>query len=95
MTQNPEDRTEPVAKLIQQAGGRLLSYYVTFGDTDWLVIAEMPNEKAMAAVVLAVAGGGGVTDVRTTLALTAAEAKGAFGMASDLARSFRTAGQAG
>ena len=48
----------------------------------------------MAAVLLAAAGSGGVTDLRTTLAMTSVEAKGAFAAASDLAPGFKSAGRA-
>ncbi len=95
MINAPEDRTEAVAKLVQEAGGRLLSYYLTFGEHDWLIIAEAPDERVMAAVAITAAGSGGVTDMKTTIALTAADAKAVFGRAGDLARSFRAAGQAG
>jgi uncharacterized protein with GYD domain len=92
MIVKPEDRSEAVARLMTKAGGRLISYYLTFGDYDFLAIAEMPSETQMAAALLAAAGGGGVTGLRTTLAMTSIEAKGAFAAASDLAPSFRSAG---
>jgi uncharacterized protein with GYD domain len=94
MMRSPEDRTEAVSKLIKSAGGKLLSYYITFGDTDFLLVAEAPDERAMAAAVLAAASGGGVTDLRTTVALTTAEAMQAFKKAGELAGSFRSAGEA-
>jgi hypothetical protein len=46
----------------------------------------------MAAVLLAAAGGGGVTDLRTTVALTSIEAKSAFAAAADIAPGFKSAG---
>ena len=92
MVTRPEDRAEQVSRLLAKAGGRLVSYYVTFGEYDFLVIAEAPGETQMASALLAAASGGGVTDLRTTLALTAIEAKGAFAAASELARGFRSAG---
>ena len=92
MTTRPEDRAEAVSRLLSKAGGRLIGYYFTFGEYDFLTIAEAPSETQMAAVLIAAAGGGGVTDMRTTLALSAAEAKGAFAAAGDLARTFRSAG---
>jgi hypothetical protein len=46
----------------------------------------------MAAVLLTVGSGGGVTDLRTTVALTSVEAKGAFAAAGDLAPGFKSAG---
>jgi uncharacterized protein with GYD domain len=95
MTANPEDRSKPVAKLVRAAGGKLLSYYLTFGEYDFLLIAEAPDEKAMAAAVLAAAGSGGIEGVRTTLAMTWGDAMGAFDQARGLAESFRAAGQGG
>jgi uncharacterized protein with GYD domain len=92
MIVRPEDRADAVSRLLTKAGGRLVSYYVTFGEYDFLVVAEAPSETQMAAVLLAAASGGGVTDLRTTLAMTSIEAKGAFAAASDLAPSFRSAG---
>ena len=88
----PEDRADAVGRAMAKAGGRLIGYYVTFGDYDFLSIAEAPSELQMAAVLLAAAGSGGVTDLRTTVAMTSVEAKGAFAAASDLAPGFKSAG---
>jgi hypothetical protein len=52
----------------------------------------MPSDIQMAAVLLAAASGGGVTDLRTTVGMTSVEAKGAFAAASDLASGFKSAG---
>ena len=95
MIAKPEDRSKATSRLIKAAGGRLLSYYLTFGEYDFLLVAEAPNEGVMAAAVLAAASGGGVTDLRTTLAMTPAEAMKAFEAAAGLAQSFQSAGQAG
>jgi hypothetical protein len=46
----------------------------------------------MAAALLAAGSGGGVTGLKTTLAMTSIEAKGAFAAASDLTAGFRSAG---
>jgi len=94
MIKSPEDRTQVVTKLLKSVGGKLLSYYVTFGEYDWLLIAEAPDEQAISAAVLVAAAGGGVTDLRTTVAMTPAQAKQAFTKACELAGSFKSAGQA-
>ena len=94
MIVKPEDRADAVARLLSKVGGRLISYYLTFGEYDFLAIAEAPNDVQMAAALLAAGSGGGVTDMRTTVALTSIEAKGAFAAASDLAPSFKSAGGA-
>jgi uncharacterized protein with GYD domain len=88
----PEDRADAVSRLLTKVGGRLIAYYLTFGDYDFLVIAEAPGETQMAAVLLAAASSGGMTDLKTTIALTSVEAKGAFAAASDLTHTFRPPG---
>jgi uncharacterized protein with GYD domain len=92
MLVKPEDRADAVSRLLGKVGGRLIGYYLTFGDYDFLAIAEAADNTQMAAVLLAAGSGGGVTDLRTTVAMTSIEAKGAFAAASDLAPSFRSAG---
>ena len=92
MIVKPEDRADAVARLLSKIGGRLLGYYLTFGDYDFLTIAEAPNDVQMVATLLAAGSGGGVTDLRTTVALTSVEAKGAFAAAGDLTPSFKSAG---
>ena len=94
MIVKPEDRADAVARLLSKIGGRLLGYYLTFGEYDFLTIAEAPNDVHMAAVLLAAGKGGGVTDLRTTVALTSVEAKGAFAAASDLSPAYRAPGGA-
>ncbi len=64
------------------------------GPQRFLTIAEVPNDTQMAAVLLAAGSGGGVTDLKTTVAMTSIEAKGAFAAASDLAPGFKSAGGA-
>ena len=92
MIVSPENRADAVARLLSKVGGRLMGYYVTFGEYDFLTIAEAPGETQMAAVLLAAGSGGGVTGLKTTIALTSIEAKGAFAAAGDLTPGFRSAG---
>jgi uncharacterized protein with GYD domain len=90
----PEDRADAVGRLLSKAGGKLIGHYLTFGEYDFLVIAEAPGETQMASVLLAAGSGGGVTDLRTTVAMTSIEAKGVFAAAADLAPAFKSAGGA-
>ncbi len=92
MVVSPEDRADAVGRLLAKAGGKLIGYYLTFGDYDFLLIAQAPGETQMAAVLLAAASSGGVTDLKTTVAMTSVEAKGAFAAASDLTLTFRAPG---
>ena len=93
LVEKPEDRQEEVARLFERAGGRLLSYYMTFGEFDFLIISEMPSESAMLSVLATAAAGGGVTDVKTSLAIPTSAAREAFEAANRAASQFRSAGQ--
>jgi uncharacterized protein with GYD domain len=92
MLAKPEDRSEVVAKLVQAAGGKMLAYYVTLGETDFLVISEMPSHKEASQVSLIAAASGGVSDIRTTVAMTTAEAKELFAAAGKLSVGYRGPG---
>jgi uncharacterized protein with GYD domain len=92
MIAKPEDRAEALSRTVSRAGGRLIGYYVTFGDYDFLTIVEAPSQTQMAAALLAAAGSGGISDLRTMLAMTSVEAKGAFAAAGDLVPAYRSPG---
>ncbi len=92
MLVKPEDRAEAVSRLLAKVGGKLIGYYVTFGDYDFLLIAEAPDNTQMAAALLSAGASAGVTDLKTTVAMTSIEAKGAFAAASDVAPGFRAPG---
>ena len=38
-----EDRAEAIGRLIAQVGGKLVAYYLTSGDCDFLIISEGPS----------------------------------------------------
>jgi uncharacterized protein with GYD domain len=45
MIASPESRAEAVEKLITAAGGKLHSYYMTFGEYDFLTIMEAQTKR--------------------------------------------------
>jgi len=89
----PEDRTEEVSKLFAASGAKLLAYYNTFGEYDFLIIGEGPSEMDTAASLLVAAGTGGVTNLKTTVAIRAGDMKQVFGKAGSIAAKFRPAGK--
>jgi uncharacterized protein with GYD domain len=92
MLAKPEDRAAVVKKMIEQAGGKLLAWYMLFGEYDWMTVYEMPGGKEAAAAVLTAAGSGATTDTKTMLALTGAEAKAAFEAGRGLGSAYRAPG---
>jgi uncharacterized protein with GYD domain len=93
MLTRPENREEVVARLFKSVGGRLVGWYLTFGHHDWMAIGEFPDEKAAASAILAAAAGGSLTDIETTVAMTAKDAHATFESASRVAKDFRSAGR--
>jgi uncharacterized protein with GYD domain len=93
MLAKPENREDAVADLFKTVGGRLIGWYLTFGHHDWLVIGEFPNEKVAASAILAAAAGGSLSDIETTVAMTAKDAAAVFEAAGNAARSYRSAGR--
>ena len=39
----PQDRAAASAKLLEAAGGKLLSFYLTLGEYDFMITAELPD----------------------------------------------------
>jgi len=93
MLAKPENREEAVAKLFKAVGGKLIGWYLTFGRTDWLSIGEFPDEKAAAAAVLAAAAGGSLSDIETTVVMTAKDAVATFQSAGKVAKTYRSPGR--
>ncbi len=70
LTKNPEDRTEPVRKVIQGLGGKLVALFLAFGEYDVVALVEMPDNVSAAAFSIAGAAGGAVKNVKTTPLMT-------------------------
>ena len=73
MVGNPEDRSIQARRLVENVGGKLESFYWCFGEDDFLVIAELPNDEAAGAISLAVSSSGTGQNVRTTKLITVEE----------------------
>ncbi len=93
MVANPENREKAVADLMEKAGAKLLAHYFTFGEYDFLSITEAPSEEVMASALIAGAASGGVSHLRTSVAMTAKDAKKAFESAGTLSKSFKSPGR--
>ncbi|MBE7520312.1 MAG: GYD domain-containing protein [Thermoflexaceae bacterium] len=78
LIQDPEDRAEVMRPIIENLGGTLEAYYMAFGESDVVLLAEVPDNVTMAALAMAIAAGGAVTDTRTTVLMTVGEAQEAM-----------------
>lgn len=74
MVKNPQDRAATVRPIVEKAGGKLHGLWFTFGDTDIVAIAEMPNNLSAAAISMAIGASGAMSSYRSTPLMTSAEA---------------------
>jgi uncharacterized protein with GYD domain len=73
LIQNPEDRRDAARAYIEQVGGSLLGFWYGFGKYDGYAIFEAPDNVSVAGAVLAIASGGALSSVETTVLLTVEE----------------------
>ncbi len=85
MAKNPQDRSVPVRELMQQLGGRLMSFYFCFGEYDVVVLAELPDDTAASAVAMAAVSPGHLKAIKTTKLFTVEETMEAMRRAGSLA----------
>jgi uncharacterized protein with GYD domain len=71
----PEDREPAVRKVIEKAGGKVLSFYFTTGESDFLFISEAEEPEAIIAALMAASATGAVSHVSNVRAWTGAEFK--------------------
>ena len=73
MIDNPEDRRDAARAYIESVGGKLHGFWYAFGEHDAINLWEAPDNVSMAAVVLAITGGGALSSLETTVLLTVDE----------------------
>ena len=84
LTHNPEDRRKAAQSYIESVGGKLHGFWYAFGDNDGYNLWEAPDNVSMAAVALAISGGGALSSLETTVLLTVEETMDALRKASTL-----------
>ena len=67
---NPEDRRKAAQSYIESVGGKLHGFWYAFGTHDGYSVWEAPDNVSMAAVALAISGGGALSSLETTVLLT-------------------------
>ena len=89
---NPQNRVETVGrKVCKAAGGKLVGAWLCFGDYDFVLIADVPNNESMAAVALAAGAGGAIKASKTTVLMTAKDGVAALKKAQEVAKAFKPA----
>ena len=85
LTKKPEDRREAASKYIEAVGGKLHGFWYAFGAYDGYNLWEAPDNVSMAAVAIALGGGGALSKCETTTLLTVEETLDALGRVGKVA----------
>jgi uncharacterized protein with GYD domain len=68
---HPEDRAEAIRRPIENLGGRIAGFWLSFGELyDYVCVIEMPDNVTAAAFGLAMAAGGSIKAQKITTLLT-------------------------
>jgi uncharacterized protein with GYD domain len=84
LAKNPEDRRTAATQYIESVGGKLHGFWYAFGEHDAWNLWEAPDNVSMAAVAMAIGGGGALSSFETTVLLTVEEAMEAMRKAGEI-----------
>jgi uncharacterized protein with GYD domain len=84
LAQNPEDRRIAARNYIEAVGGKLHGFWYAFGEYDAYNLWEAPDNVSMAAVAMAISGGGALSKFETTVLLTVEDTMDAMLRARDI-----------
>ncbi len=84
MIGNPEDRRKAAESYIESVGGKLHGFWYAFGEHDGYNLFEAPDNVSMAAVALAIGGGGALSSIETTVLMTVDETIDALRQAGEV-----------
>ena len=73
LVEKPEDRRAAAQAYIESVGGTLHGFWYAFGTHDGYNLWEAPDNVSMAAVALAIGGGGALSSFETTVLMTVEE----------------------
>jgi uncharacterized protein with GYD domain len=73
LVSNPQNRLEVIRPVVEKLGGRILNAYFAFGEYDFILISDFPNNVSVAALAIAAAAGGAVKSIKTTPLMEATE----------------------
>ncbi|MBA2253578.1 MAG: GYD domain-containing protein [Chloroflexi bacterium] len=79
LAEHPEDRREAARSYIESVGGKLHGFWYALGEYDGYNLWEAPDNVSIAAVAIAISGGGALSKLETTALLTVEETLEALG----------------
>lgn len=84
LAQHPQDRSQVLATLLDQLGGRLINFYYCLGPFDGVAIFEVPDDVTAATVLIAAMVPGHLKSTTTIKLLAVDEGQQAMQRAGQL-----------
>ena len=75
------------------ASGKMISFYFTTGESDFLLVSEANEPESIIAALMAAAAAGTISDISTARAWTGKEFKAIADKASKVAKAYRVLGK--
>ena len=88
----PEDHSGVIDGLISAAGGKMLAFYVTSGESDFMVIAETDSADDVATAVMVAAASGVGSNFKTVQAWSSGDFAKAAAKAGQITGSYTPPG---
>jgi uncharacterized protein with GYD domain len=85
LVSNPENRTETVSRLLEDAGCKLKGLWYAFGNGDGFALIEAPDNVTGAGIAIAISASGAFRKFETTVLMTQDELLKALKKAQDIA----------
>jgi uncharacterized protein with GYD domain len=92
MVEKPSDREAAARAIVEAAGGKLESFYLTTGDSDFAIKVTIDDAKDLIAGLMATAAAGAVSNVKTVRAFTSEEFTAMQKKAGKLAKAYKSPG---
>lgn len=73
LVEHPQNRMEAIRPVIEKLGGHIVNAWFAFGDYDFVLITELPNNVSAAALSMAASAGGACKSIKTTPLMETAE----------------------
>src|ERR1017187_2749227 len=73
LVSNPQNRFDALRPVFEKLGGRIVNAWFAFGDYDFVLISELPDNVSAAALSIAASAGGACKSIKTTPLMDATE----------------------
>jgi uncharacterized protein with GYD domain len=73
-----EQRVQTLGGIVEKLGGKIEGCWGAFGEYDWVLICQMPDNINAAAFAIAMSGGGAIRAFKTTPLMTLKETAAAL-----------------